>query len=169
MQQYNTRISLKSDTEARWRLVHDTFVPLAGEMIIYSQDNTHSYCRVKIGDGSSTLSNLEFIDSGTINGKEVEIVKISDFEHRPLIGSPDKLYIDISTNIIYHYDPYNGYAQLSNFSLQVDRTVASKITNWSSGVLPEMSVNNNVLILKNGYSPSLSYYDAEVVSNVQKG
>ena len=169
MTQYNTRIQLKNDTEANWLLVQDTFVPLAGEMIIYTQDNTHSYCRVKIGDGVSTLSHLDFVDSGTVNGHEVEIVKIVDFDHRPLVGSPDKLYIDTSTNRIYHYDSHNGYAQLSNFSLQVDHTVVSKITNWSGGVLPEMSVNNNILILKNGYSPSLSYYDAEVVSNVQKG
>jgi len=78
-------------------------------MIIYSADETHSYCRVKIGDGSSNLASLDFLDAGTINGNEVEIVKLASFADRPSPGSPDKLYIDMSTNAIYHYDGASGY------------------------------------------------------------
>ena len=60
MPQYNTRIQLKSDTEANWNKVPN-FVPLDGEFIIYSVDNEHSYCRLKVGDGTTTISNLSSI------------------------------------------------------------------------------------------------------------
>ena len=89
---YNTRIQLKSDTETNWIAAGTRgFIPLAGEMIIYSADGSHPYCRVKIGDGDTTLANLHFIDSGTINGKATEVVKLATFDDRPLSGSPDKL------------------------------------------------------------------------------
>ena len=159
MQQYNTRIQLKSDTEAKWRLVETTFKPLAGEMIIYSADETHSYCRVKIGDGSSNLASLDFLDSGTINGNEVEIVKLASFADRPSPGSPDKLYIDMSTNAIYHYDGASGYTQLSNFTLNTSRTEASKISQWRPGVLTEATLENNILKITNGQLPVLAYSD----------
>lgn len=167
MPQYNTRIQLKSDTEANWNLVSN-FVPLNGEFIIYSADNDHSYCRLKVGDGSTTVGNLPFIDSGTINGEEVEVVKVSDREHFPSPGSPDKLYIDLYTSRIYHYDPYNGYAQLSNFSFNVTKTSASSISRWSAGTTTTAEVNNNILNIKNGLIPELSYQNFQVVSDIQK-
>lgn len=167
MSQYNTRIQLKSDTEANWNKV-PTFVPLNGEFIIYSADNNHHYCRLKVGDGATNISNLPFIDSGTINGEEVEIVKVIDFDHFPSPGSPDKLYIDLSTNSIYHYDPYNGYDKLSNFSFSTTKTIVSSISRWSAGTVTTASVNNNVLNIKNGLIPELSYYNTEVISDIQK-
>ena len=142
MAQFNTRIQLKSDTEAHWDLIKTTFKPLPGEMIIYSPDTTHSYCRIKIGDGASTLASLPFIDAGTING-----------------GSPDKLYIDMSTNAIYHYDGASGYTQLSNFTLNTSRTEASKISQWRPGVLTEATLENNILKITNGQLPVLAYSD----------
>ena len=167
MQQYNTRIQLKSDTEARWRLIESTFRPLAGEMIIYSADDTHSYCRVKIGDGSSNLASLDFLDAGTINGNEVEIVKCANFSSFPSPGSTDKLYVDLNTNSIYHYDGASGYTQLSNFTLSVSKNeVASAISNWSSGVATSASIENNTLKIINGFVPSLSYTNIQVVDNI---
>jgi hypothetical protein len=45
-----TRIKMKSDTEANWsRQIN--FVPMAGEIIIYSADASHPYSRLKVGDG----------------------------------------------------------------------------------------------------------------------
>lgn len=66
----NTRISNKHDYEANWNKA-TTFVPLAGELIIYDADvdapgtargnNTKS--RLKVGDGITTVCNLPFITS----------------------------------------------------------------------------------------------------------
>lgn len=54
-----TRIQLKNDTEAHWNLAAN-FVPLKGELIIYSADETHPFCRFKVGDGVTTVKNLPF-------------------------------------------------------------------------------------------------------------
>ena len=128
----------------------------------------HSYCRLKVGDGTTTISNLSFIDSGTINGEEVEIVKKVTFSQFPQPGSSDKLYIDLSTNRIYHYDTYNGYAQLSNFSFEVTKTATSIINRWSAGTVTTASVNDNILSIKNGLIPELSYQNIQVVSDIQR-
>lgn len=170
---YNTRIQLKSDIEDNWKKLVPKdgnlgFIPLNGEFIIYSPDTIHPYCRLKVGDGVTNVNSLPFIDSGTINGEEVEIVKLETFNDFPSPGSKDKLYIDLETNRIYHYDSHSGYTQLSNFSFTINKTEVSKITNWTSGVIPEFNIENNILKLKNGQLPQLSYYDTQAVSNIQK-
>ena len=69
-----TRIQLKSDTEANWNKAgpkegSDGFVPLLGELIVYTADSTHPFSRLKIGDGNTNVVSLPFIDAGTINGE----------------------------------------------------------------------------------------------------
>ena len=63
MQQYKTRIQLKSDTEANWNKAGPKdgstgFIPLQGELIIYSADNAHPFCRLKVGNGSTNVVDL---------------------------------------------------------------------------------------------------------------
>ena len=71
-----TRVQLKCDTEANWNksvLVADggekesgtSFVPLKGEVIIYSADGTHPFSRFKVGDGSTNVVRLPFINAGS--------------------------------------------------------------------------------------------------------
>lgn len=55
-----TRIQLKNDTETNWDKATN-FVPRKGEAIIYLADGTHPFSRLKIGDGSTTVTNLPFI------------------------------------------------------------------------------------------------------------
>ena len=119
-----TRIRLKSDTEANWNKAGPRdgsagFVPLAGELIVYNADATHPFSRLKVGDGSTNVVNLPFIDAGTLNGEETEIVKKDSFSQFPSPGSEDKLYVDLSTKRIYHYAAASGYTQLSNFNFDV--------------------------------------------------
>lgn len=57
------RISQLCKTEAEWAALHD-FVPLAGEVIIFSPDKQYKYARAKVGDGKTKLRDLPFfIDS----------------------------------------------------------------------------------------------------------
>ena len=172
MPEFKTRIQLKSDTEENWIILNNSsaqgFIPLSGELIIYAADNTHSYCRLKIGDGSTNIVALPFIDSGTINGEETEIVKLNSINNRPQPGSPDKLYVDLSTNKIYHYDPNSGYSQLSNFTYDVTKTEVSKITRWNSGIVTSVSIDGTILKITNGALPELSYYDTEAVGEITK-
>ena len=54
------RIINKHDTEANWNKATN-FIPKQGELIIYEADSTHSYVRVKIGDGSTLVAQLPFM------------------------------------------------------------------------------------------------------------
>ena len=71
-----TRIQLKNDTEANWNKAGPKdgslgFIPKQGELIIYTADEAHPFCRLKVGDGSTNVVNLPFIDAGTIGGKAI--------------------------------------------------------------------------------------------------
>jgi len=71
-----TRIQLKSDTEANWNKAgpkenSNGFIPLNGELIIYSADNAHPFSRLKIGDGVTNVVDLPFVDAGTLNGSDM--------------------------------------------------------------------------------------------------
>ena len=58
-----TRVQHKHDTEENWQKAV-TFVPLAGELIIYDADEVNSTPRVKIGDGTTLVNDLGFTVSG---------------------------------------------------------------------------------------------------------
>jgi len=65
---------LKSDTEANWNKAgpkngSNGFVPLLGELIVYTADEAHPFSRLKVGDGNTNVINLPFIDAGTIEGE----------------------------------------------------------------------------------------------------
>ena len=58
---FKGRIQNKHDTEANWNAAVN-FKPLAGELIIYDEDNAHSTPRFKVGDGNTLVSNLPFVN-----------------------------------------------------------------------------------------------------------
>ena len=55
----NVRIVHKHDVESNW-LKAVNFIPKQGEIIVYDKDNTYNYERIKIGDGSTLVSDLPF-------------------------------------------------------------------------------------------------------------
>lgn len=59
-----TRVKNKIDTEAAWTA--SNIVPLLGEIIVYEPDSNYGYPRFKIGDGTSTVNELTFIDKNYI-------------------------------------------------------------------------------------------------------
>lgn len=61
-----TRVQHKYDTIEKWKEVEDSFIPLAGEFIIYAPGTEGGVAygvRQKIGDGTSMLSMLPFVTS----------------------------------------------------------------------------------------------------------
>ena len=71
-----TRVQLKNDTEENWnksvlpedniagtKASGNSFVPLKGEVIIYSTDSTHPFSRFKVGDGITDVISLPFISA----------------------------------------------------------------------------------------------------------
>ena len=170
---FKTRIQLKSDTEANWNKAGPKdgslgFIPLRGELIIYSADETHAFSRLKVGDGSTNIINLPFIDAGTLNGEETEIVKKENFQAFPSPGSPDKLYIDLSTSRIYHFEPASGYTPLSNFHFSITKSTVGSVTNWSAGRMTNAIIEDNTFKVSNGFAPSLAWENRSVVTNVTK-
>lgn len=169
-----TRIQLKSDTEANWDKAgpkegSNGFVPLSGELIVYTPDATHPFSRLKVGDGNTNVVSLPFIDSGTLNGNETEVVKIDTFANFPSPGSNDKLYIDLSTNRIYHYAIGSGYTQLSNFEYSVTKSTVGSVVSWLPGVTTVAELENNVFKVTNGLLPELLWDKKTVVTDVTKG
>ena len=56
-----SRIQHKHDIEANWSQINN-FIPKDGELIIYDIDESHSYPRFKVGDGTSNINDLTFTD-----------------------------------------------------------------------------------------------------------
>ena len=168
-----TRIRLKSDTEANWNKAGPKdgsagFVPLTGELIVYSADAAHPFSRLKVGDGSTNVVNLPFIDAGTLNGEETEIVKKDTFSEFPSPGSDDKLYVDLSTNRIYHYTPASGYTQLSNFSFDVSTASIGSLIKWLPGTTTKATIENNIFKIDNGVLPELLWEKKTVVTGITR-
>lgn len=162
-----TRIKLKSDTQANWNN-NPYFIPLQGEIIIYSPDNQHPYSRLKVGDGSSFVSNLPFIDAGTINGEVLQDVIItgSDLYAFPPVKQENKLYVDLSNNTIYCYTIANGLSQLSHFKYTAVKTQISTINSWNPGIMTTALVDDTSLIINNGTAPTLDLGTLNVVTNI---
>ena len=60
--QINGRIVHKHDIEANWNKATN-FIPKNAEIIIYDPDSNYSYARVKVGDGTTKVTSLPFIDN----------------------------------------------------------------------------------------------------------
>ncbi len=168
-----TRIQLKSDTEANWNKAgpkenSNGFIPLNGELIIYSADEAHPFSRLKIGDGKTNVVNLPFVDAGTLNGNETEIVKKDKFSDFPSPGSEDKLYVDLSTKAIYHYAASSGYTQLSHFSFDVTKTTIKNIIDYIPGRPTYALVEDNIFKVLNGTYGMLDTAPLSVVTDVKE-
>jgi len=131
-----TRIQLKSDTEANWNKAgpkegSSGFIPLLGELIVYTEDDTHPFSRLKIGDGSSDVVSLPFINAGIVR----------TFTNTSLFPSPGEenvIYIDLQYNILYCYKYSSGYHQLSNFDYTIETAAVSHIERWLNGSMTSL-------------------------------
>lgn len=173
-----TRIQLKSDTETNWKkavLVADggtklsgsSFVPLLGEIIIYTPDDTYDYSRLKVGDGSTNVVRLPFIDAGTVNGDTIvnEIVTFSGTF--PSNGDSSKLYVNTTTNAIYYYNG-TSYVKLSNHTYTFTKAQATTVSNWDPGRQPTFSLNGGTFSIYTGANPVLTYTNEQFVRTVTK-
>ena len=61
-----SRLVNKHDVEVNWNRAK-TFVPKAGEIIVYDIDDTYSYERFKLGDGKTVVGELPFYLENELN------------------------------------------------------------------------------------------------------
>ena len=70
MSSVKTRIKQKNDSTANWNTANaQGFKPLQGEIIVYNDVN-----RIKIGDGSNTVSNVPFLDANCVHLTDNETI-----------------------------------------------------------------------------------------------
>lgn len=74
------RVKVKTATTAQWATVEDTFIPLKGELIVYSDANDGDPA-IKIGDGTTAAKLLPFIGSG--GGSQVQADWTEEFSDQP--------------------------------------------------------------------------------------
>lgn len=65
MPELKSRLKQKHDTEANWNKATN-FVPLAGEIIVYDADSTHRFSRIKVGNGSTKVTELPFLSNDEV-------------------------------------------------------------------------------------------------------
>lgn len=176
-----TRIQVKSDTETNWKksvLIREggtkgdgrSFVPLLGELIVFLEDSTHPFSRLKIGDGVRNVIQLPFIDAGTIGGEtipvpESEVYMYNSISNFPATGEQNKLYVDLTTSTIYCYTG-SRYSQLSHFSFQTTKQTVSYIVNWDDGAITSVSGSGGILSITVGRKPSLTHTDHQVINSI---
>ena len=93
-----TRIQNKHDVEENWNKATG-FTPMEGELIIYDADSTHSYKRLKIGDGITNVINLPFFNDNLEMQSYRNIINIQiTFGHASVIENES--FVTISDDII---------------------------------------------------------------------
>lgn len=93
----HARIQLKNDTESNWN--KSSFVPLPGEVIIYNEDGTHPFFRIKIGNGVLTVPELPFIDAATISGVSINNITAARLNHTLTFGAGQAFTFDGSQDV----------------------------------------------------------------------
>lgn len=93
-----SRIQLKNDTETHWDEAIN-FIPKPGELIIYTTDSTHTFCRLKVGDGSTTVPNLPFIDAASIGGMSATNITAQAVSHKLTFGAGGVYQFDGSADV----------------------------------------------------------------------
>ena len=88
-----TRIIHKHDTEENWNKATN-FIPRQGEIIVYDVDATHTYERLKIGDGVTNVNSLPFA--------AVEVLTVVVTQNDDDSFSADKTYNEIIEAINQH-------------------------------------------------------------------
>lgn len=94
------RLQVKKDTEAHWNLARN-FIPLAGEPIVYSVDDTHMSPRLKIGDGTTYVTDLPFITANTISNEYIKSGTTEYWNSQPS-------FVPDNCTIIIYTDKYNN-------------------------------------------------------------
>lgn len=99
-------LKLRRDNDYNYEKVKDIFIPENGEPILV--DTARDGLRVKVGDGSKTYSQLDYIDDIFIKGYLNDDIFYEDIDHTEIIqGKVNKIYINLIDNSMYYYDGTN--------------------------------------------------------------
>ena len=91
-----TRIIHKHDTEENWNKATN-FIPKQGEIIVYDIDSSHSYERIKIGDGTTNVISLPYVSEAVVDA-ELSATSENPVQNKTVKAALDKK-INKPTNI----------------------------------------------------------------------
>lgn len=91
-----TRIIHKHDTEENWNKATN-FIPKQGEIIVYDIDSSHSYERIKIGDGTTNVISLPYVNE-TVVDAELSATSENPVQNKVIKGELDKKIEEPSGN-----------------------------------------------------------------------
>ena len=91
-----TRIIHKHDTEENWNKATN-FIPKQGEIIVYDIDLSHSYERIKIGDGTTNVISLPYV-SETVVDAELSATSENPVQNKTVKAALDKKITEPTNN-----------------------------------------------------------------------
>lgn len=166
---FNTRITHKIDTYSHWELAMK-FIPLAGEIIVYTPDdeNDTRLTQIKIGDGKTYVNDLKFLITGSSTGffddiqsdwLSVNKDSLNYIKNKPgdvVIENDEFIYIDTvlndfysdiideDTNTIFYMKeiPYGGFNSYDDIITDED-----EIKNHVDWINRSQITNQNIKIL----------------------
>jgi len=157
-----TIIQLRRDTQANWAAIEESFTPRKGEVCLI--DTTDKGLRVKVGDGLTLLKSLPYADD-VIYEEIDKVVLVGYFLNGKfytdstyqveLQKSINKVYIDKSTNVVYHYNGAN-YISVNDTLPNASDTVAGIMKLYQAsgentdGAMSQAVVTNGVKDIKFG-------------------
>lgn len=100
-----SRVILKNGSEENWNKVSD-FIPEKGEILVYNPDETHSYSRLKIGNGVNLPKDLPFVATDSIPGLDPDNIVAKRVGHKLIFGNEGQYQYDGSEEVVV--PTYNG-------------------------------------------------------------
>ena len=157
----NARIQLKYDTEANWKKNAPTFIPRAGEIIIYSPDANYSTPRFKVGDGENYLITLPFSNDELIMKNGNSDYWLNNSDYIPKAGEIVIINADNADEVasIKIGDGKTSFENLQEFggSNTGDSITAQKLVN-ESGAAYNVGDSNNLIYFSNGIPVASDVY-----------
>lgn len=125
-----------------WKEYETEIVPLKGQIIVYTDDETNEFVGFKIGNGCADLANLEFADLGGVCDCEAIIERLEKIEQEmENIDTVDQVFDEKSTHAqsgiaIYEY--------IKNLKLTVEQAWDATSVNAMSGVAVQEGIEKNI-------------------------
>lgn len=153
----STRISLKHDVEAKWKLA-TVFVPRAGEVIIYDKDDTHTCPRIKIGDGNLPVTKLPFIYSKA--GSATQPIFIN--EDGTIAATTYQLNATVPEDAVFTDTHYTAKMVATSNSINTEIT-GTEVTNPYLNIIEDGAVRSSTRIVGEGATSVKTNANGEVV------
>lgn len=153
----STRISLKHDVEAKWKLA-TVFVPRAGEVIIYDKDDTHTCPRIKIGDGNLPVTKLPFIYPKA--GSATQPIFIN--EDGTIAATTYQLNATVPEGAVFTDTHYTAKMVATSNSINTEIT-GTEVTNPYLNIIEDGAVRSSTRIVGEGATSVKTNANGEVV------